>query len=160
MNRDDLWRRARSRTVMPVGDGQVGEGDARFELERADRERLESTCPEGRRGYCRPRRGGAPGIQIWARGWPLGHAPAPASSAAEPVVIALPVETARAWSRSAIRSSTCSRPTDSRTRSSVTPLANWSSALSWEWVVEAGWMISDLASPTLASRLNRLTASI
>ena len=57
-----------------------------------------------------------------------------------------------AWSRSAMRSSTCSRPTDSRTRSSVAPVA---AAPRGEllWVVLAGWMIRLFASPTLASRL-------
>ena len=57
-------------------------------------------------------------------------------------------------------SSTCSRPIESRTRSSVTPLAACSSSLSCWWVVVAGWMISDFASPTLASRLKSWTLLI
>ena len=59
-----------------------------------------------------------------------------------------------------MRSSTCSRPTDSRIRSGVVPVAICSDASSCECVVEAGWMISDLASPTLASRLKIFTLSM
>ena len=51
-------------------------------------------------------------------------------------------------------SSTCSMPTDSRTMSSGTPAASSSSGVSWEWVVVALWIASDLASPMLARWLN------
>ena len=47
-------------------------------------------------------------------------------------------------------SSIDSTPTDSRTKSSVTPVASRSSGSSCEWVVVAGWMTSDFASPMLA----------
>ena len=57
-------------------------------------------------------------------------------------------------------SSMCSRPIESRTRSSVTPVLACSSAESCWWVVVAGWMISDFASPTFASRLNSFTLSM
>src|SRR6202044_3287744 len=53
-------------------------------------------------------------------------------------------------SRSQMRSSTDSVPTDSRTVPAPTPAARSSSSLSWRWVVLAGWMIRLLASPTLA----------
>ena len=58
-------------------------------------------------------------------------------------------------------------PTASRTRPGVTPAADCSSGVSCEWVVDAGWMTSDLTSPMLATWLcssrpstNRLPASI
>ena len=51
---------------------------------------------------------------------------------------------------SATISSTCSMPIDSRTSSGATPAACSSSSVSWEWVAEAGWTTSDLASPILA----------
>src|SRR5580692_7968373 len=57
---------------------------------------------------------------------------------------------ARPCSRSQIRSSTDSVPTDSRTVPGLTPAARSSSSLSWRCVVLAGWMIRLLASPTLA----------
>ena len=57
---------------------------------------------------------------------------------------------AKPCSRSQIRSSTDSRPTDSRTVPGPTPAAWSSSSLSWRWVVLAGWMIRLFASPTLA----------
>ncbi len=41
-------------------------------------------------------------------------------------------------------------PTERRTSSGVTPVAACSSTESCGWVVEAGWMTSDLASPMLA----------
>src|SRR5579884_797977 len=76
------------------------------------------------------------------------------------------VDTLRAWSRSSIRSSTVSRPMERRMKSGVTPVSYCSSGVSCEWVVLAGWMMSDLASPTLARweksstlRINCLPAS-
>ena len=45
-------------------------------------------------------------------------------------------------------------------RSGVTPVENCSASSSWECVVDAGWMISDFASPTLARRLKILTLSM
>src|SRR5579885_785326 len=76
------------------------------------------------------------------------------------------VDALRAWSRSSIRSSTVSRPMERRMKSGVTPVSYCSSGVSCEWVVLAGWMISDLASPTLARweksstlRINCLPAS-
>ena len=47
-------------------------------------------------------------------------------------------------------SSIDSSPTDNRTMSDVTPAAFCCSASSCRWVVEAGWMTSERASPTLA----------
>ena len=44
--------------------------------------------------------------------------------------------------------------------SGVTPVSSCSCELSCRCVVEAGWMISDFASPILATRLNSFTASI
>ena len=55
-----------------------------------------------------------------------------------------------AWSMSAMMSSSDSMPTLRRTKSSVTPDSSCSSAVSCEWVVVAGWIASDLASPMLA----------
>src|SRR5579885_2496554 len=65
------------------------------------------------------------------------------------------VDALRAWSRSSIRSSTVSRPMERRMKSGVTPVSYCSSGVSCEWVVLAGWMISDLASPTLAAHARR-----
>ena len=55
---------------------------------------------------------------------------------------------------------TSSMPTDNRTYSGVTPVCACSSGVSWECVVVAGWMISDLASPMFARWLNSLTLLI
>src|SRR5208283_4935078 len=57
---------------------------------------------------------------------------------------------AKPCSRSQIRSSTDSVPTDSRTVPGRTPAARSSSSLSWRCVVLAGWMIRLFASPTFA----------
>ena len=56
------------------------------------------------------------------------------------------------------RCSRC-RPT-SRTKSSPIPAFTSSSSESCEWVVDAGWMISDFASPTLARCENSSTPSM
>lgn len=45
-------------------------------------------------------------------------------------------------------------------RSGVMPVALSSASLSCAWVVEAGWMIKDLASPTLASKEKMLSLVI
>ena len=65
-----------------------------------------------------------------------------------------------AWSRSAMMSCTSSMPTDRRTNSGVTPVWTCSSGVSCEWVVVAGWIMSDFASPMLRHGLNNLTLSI
>ncbi len=57
-------------------------------------------------------------------------------------------------------SSRLSRPTDSRTKSSVTPVETCSSGVSCWWVVEAGWMIRLLESPMFARCENSFTESI
>ena len=57
-------------------------------------------------------------------------------------------------------SSTCSIPTESRTVSWVTPAASSSSSSSWECVVVAGWIASDLASPMLARWENSSSESM
>jgi len=57
---------------------------------------------------------------------------------------------ARAWSMSARMSSMFSMPTERRTRSSLTPASASSPSSSWEWVVVAGWIARDLASPMFA----------
>src|SRR5271156_4153868 len=62
--------------------------------------------------------------------------------------------------RSASRSRRSSIPTDKRTSSGVTPVSLCSSTVSWEWVVDAGWITSDLASPMLASKENSLSELI
>ena len=61
---------------------------------------------------------------------------------------------------SAIISSICSMPTDSRTRSELTPARANSSSLSCRWVVLAGWQASDLASPMFTNLLISCRASI
>ncbi|KAG1291441.1 hypothetical protein G6F63_016971 [Rhizopus arrhizus] len=53
----------------------------------------------------------------------------------------------------------CSLPIDSRTVSSLTPALASSAASSWRWVVEAGWVASDFASPRLTRRVNSYSAS-
>src|SRR4029077_12546167 len=73
----------------------------------------------------------------------LAHAGAPS-------LPAVAATSAKPCSRSQIRSSTDSVPTDSRTVPGPTPAARSSSSLSWRWVVLAGWMIRLLASPTFA----------
>ena len=60
------------------------------------------------------------------------------------------VNQARACSKSALMSSMCSSPTETRTMVGVTPADACSSSLSCWWVVEAGWITRVLASPTLA----------
>jgi len=60
------------------------------------------------------------------------------------------VNQARACSKSALMSSMCSSPTETRTMVGVTPAEACSSSLSCWWVVEAGWITRVLASPTLA----------
>ena len=67
---------------------------------------------------------------------------------------------ASAWSRSARMSSMCSMPMERRMSSGVMPPARCCSSLSWEWVVVAGWMARDLASPTLARCLKSLRESM
>src|SRR5690606_19025602 len=57
-------------------------------------------------------------------------------------------------SKAARRSSTCSKPTDSRTRPGATPLASCSSGVSWLCVVLAGWTMRLRTSPMLTSWLN------
>ena len=54
----------------------------------------------------------------------------------------------------------CSMPTDRRTVSCVTPAAASSSSLSCEWVVDAGWIASDFASPMFARWLNSFSDSM
>src|SRR5665213_1145381 len=66
----------------------------------------------------------------------------------------------RAFSKSQIRSSASSNPTLRRIASGSTPLLFISSSESWAWVVLAGWMTSDLASPTLARWLHSSSASM
>ncbi len=53
-----------------------------------------------------------------------------------------------------------SMPIESRTRSGPMPAARSSSSVSCWWVVEAGWMTRDFASPTLARWLNSSNDSI
>ena len=60
------------------------------------------------------------------------------------------VNQARACSKSALMSSMCSSPTETRTMVGVTPADACSSSLSCWWVVDAGWITRVLASPTLA----------
>src|SRR4029078_11454169 len=63
---------------------------------------------------------------------------------------AVAATSAKPCSRSQIRSSTDSVPTDSRTVPGPTPAARSSSSLNWRCVVLAGWMTRLFASPTLA----------
>ena len=67
-----------------------------------------------------------------------------------PFTSAVAATCAKPCSRSQIRSSTDSVPTDSRTVPGPTPAARSSSSLSWRCVVLAGWMIRLFASPTFA----------
>jgi len=66
----------------------------------------------------------------------------------------------KAWSKSAMMSSTSSMPTDTLTKSGVTPAESCSSGLSCWCVVVAGWMTSVLASPMLARCEASLTLSM
>ena len=52
-----------------------------------------------------------------------------------------------------------SRPIDRRTVPGATPALASSSSVSCEWVVEAGWMTRDLASPMLATTGRSCTPS-
>src|SRR5690606_37742321 len=58
--------------------------------------------------------------------------------------------TSSAWERSAIMSSICSIPTETRTTSGPAPDSSSSCSDNWLCVVEAGWMISDRVSPRFA----------
>ena len=51
-------------------------------------------------------------------------------------------------------SSTVSKPMEMRITSGPAPEATCCSSVSWRWVVEAGWMISERVSPTLARWLS------
>ena len=62
--------------------------------------------------------------------------------------------------KSALMSSMCSMPTDTRTRSLLTPEASCSASVSCWWVVLAGWITRVLASPTLARCEANSTPSI
>ena len=53
-----------------------------------------------------------------------------------------------------------SMPTLRRTKSGLTPAVVCSSAVSWLWVVVAGWIARLLASPTLAGWLNNCRLSM
>ena len=57
-------------------------------------------------------------------------------------------------------SSTCSSPTESRTKSSVTPVASCSSGVSCWCVVDAGWITRLFASPMFARCEKSLTGSM
>ena len=48
-------------------------------------------------------------------------------------------------------------PIDSRTTFGIAPAASCCSGVSWRWVVEAEWMISERASPRLATWLKSST---
>ncbi len=61
-----------------------------------------------------------------------------------------PSQPPSAASRSSMRSAGSSRPIDSRTTSGPAPAAVFCASVSWRWVVEAGWMISERVSPILA----------
>src|SRR5215467_10383778 len=67
---------------------------------------------------------------------------------------------AKPRSRSQIRSSTDSVPTDSRTVPGTMPAARSSSSPSWRCVVLAGWMIRLFASPTFARWDQRVTPAM
>ncbi|KAG0761539.1 hypothetical protein G6F22_018860 [Rhizopus arrhizus] len=59
---------------------------------------------------------------------------------------------------SAIRSSSCSSPMDTRISPSDTPAASRSAAGTPECVVDAGWQTSDSVPPRLTADLNRCSA--
>ena len=63
-----------------------------------------------------------------------------------------------ARSRSRIRSLGCSKPTDSRTRPSVTPIASRTAGAKRLWVVVAGWGMRLFASPRLFEILTMRSA--
>src|SRR5688572_26444136 len=86
--------------------------------------------------------------------------PTPCSTFARPAGGPAFCDAASAWSRSATISATSSMPIDTRTSSGPMRAARSSSSLSCWCVVEAGWMTSDFASPTLARWLKSCTDSI
>ena len=65
---------------------------------------------------------------------------------------------AKPSSRSARMSSMPSMPTASRTKPGLTPADSCSAALSWAWVVDAGWITSERTSPMLATWLCSFSA--
>ena len=83
-----------------------------------------------------------------------------ASSWSQGALVLWPLAAAMAWSRSARMSRMSSVPTERRTSSGVTPVAACSATVSCAWVVEAGWMTSDLESPRLARWEKSLTESM
>ncbi len=99
--------------------------------------------------------GGAPPAQSLPAQSPAVQSP-PAHSPPEGRRPAQAVALVRAWSMSSIRSPMYSRPMESRMVSGGMPATTSSSLVSWRWVVDAGWLTSDFASPRLTSRLNRV----
>ena len=67
---------------------------------------------------------------------------------------------ANPFSRSAMMSSMCSVPIDRRMVLGEIPWSFSSASVSWEWVVEAGWITRLFTSATLASRENIFRLSI
>ena len=67
---------------------------------------------------------------------------------------------AKAWLKSANKSSMCSMPTLKRTMSALTPADFNSASFNWRWVVVAGWQAKDLASPMFTKRVNNCKASM
>ncbi len=116
MDHEHLWR-GRGCPVVPEGHDEIGNGGPALHLERAQGEGLDPSPAEREasanvRCRRRPGRPGRPRLEPA----PRGHA---ADSARCESVAAV-----SAWSRSATRSSTCSRPMERRTRSAVTPDAS------------------------------------
>ena len=143
---DDLGRVAGPRAVVPVGDGQLGQDrpDRRAGTARAARTRAGRSRPAAPAG----RAGGAVGV---------GPRRARASSRrADEVAVGLrrlggrPPERLVEVGDEVVDVLEADRqPDEVRRRRRSRPAPSGSSC---ECVVEAGWMISDLASPTLASR--------
>ena len=132
---DDLRRHPRGRAVMPVGDGQLRRASA--VIEPNGPRSTDSRRPVPGRDGRPPRSPGRPGHPARADELAVGRAVGRRRregllEIGDEVVDVLEPDrqpdqvVGRRRSRSAPRASSC------------------------EWVVEAGWMISDLASPTLA----------
>src|SRR6185312_3021737 len=122
-----------------VAHHHLGQPAARLEPVATDRDALEDSVADDRRTA------GADLFRHVADPW--GHRETWVSASALSAAVAA---AANPSSRSARMSSMCSMPTASRTRPGLTPAASCSASLSWEWVVEAGWMTSERTSPMFA----------
>ena len=145
----DLRRRPGRAAVVAIGDGQLREDRPVVEVERPEVDAL-SSRPVPVAGTARRRPTGS-------RGRPTRHPAAPTRLAVGGGVGGRGLERLVEVGDEVVDVLQPDRQPDEVRRDAGRDLLL---RLSCECVVEAGWMISDLASPTLASRLKILTLSM